>query len=191
MRELNDIELMALLADGNRDSLRELYRRFEMAVFNFLLRYTGSREISQELLQDSFVRLWNTAARFDQARGTVRAWLFTIALNLARNEMSKKEHSRRQVSAGDITDQRKIQDRLPGMNPEEVLQERRLFRDLKTALASLAPHLREVVVLKHYHDCKFSEMAQITATPESTLKARYHKAVAELRRSLETAEGGL
>jgi DNA-directed RNA polymerase specialized sigma24 family protein len=61
MQKKTDNQLMKLLAAKDKMALKELYRRYEMQVFNFLFRYTGNRGIAQELIQDTFTRLWFAA----------------------------------------------------------------------------------------------------------------------------------
>ena len=88
----SDEKLMQLVLERNADALKTLYNRYSMATFNFILRYTGNRELSEDLLQETFSRCWYAAHTFNPRKGELKNWLFTIARNATRNEMSKKMH---------------------------------------------------------------------------------------------------
>lgn len=186
MEKRTDKELMKLVADKNTLALKILYHRYEMPIFNFVLRCTGSREIAQELIQETFTRIWFAAHTFDQKRGNFKGWLYTIALNITRNEMSKKEYSYHFLNPEQTPEyHRQEGEGLESENPEALLEQSELRDSIAHALGKLQPHLREVIILKNYQHLKFREMAEVTNTPEGTLKARYHRAIALLKEHLE------
>jgi RNA polymerase sigma-70 factor (ECF subfamily) len=179
MEQHSDQALAAEVAGGDAGALRTLYNRYEVQTFNFLLRLTGNREMARDLVQETFTRVWTMARLFDPGRGAFKSWLFTIALNLTRNELSKKRYSARHVAPEAADGPTSEAD-----SPHAVLARSEVRRSVAEALARLSPHLREVVVMKIFHQLKFREIAGITRTPEGTLKARFHRAVAELREHL-------
>ena len=175
----SDEALAADMARGDAAALASLYDRYEAPAFRFLVRLTGDRETAKDLMQETFTRAWTMARMFDPERGRFKAWLFTIALNLTRNEMSKKRYKAIHVEA------EAADGAAPGPGgPEALLAEAEMRRRVAQALATLPPLMREVVALKIDQDLKFSEIAAMTKTPEGTLKARFHRAVEELRRRL-------
>jgi RNA polymerase sigma-70 factor (ECF subfamily) len=188
MQKKTDTQLMKLLTAKDKMALKELYRRYEMQVFNFLFRYIGHRGIAQELIQDTFTRLWFAAHTFDQKKGNFKGWLYTIALNLARSEMSKKEYTYQFLAPDEIHNYRQVEDDPQTKGPDAVLEQKEMQTFVANALRQLQPHLREVIVMKSYQHLKFKEIAQVTGTPESTLKARYHKAISELKKLLHAME---
>jgi RNA polymerase sigma-70 factor (ECF subfamily) len=188
MEKKTDLELMNLLVNKNTPALKELYRRYEVQIFNFIFRYTGQRETAQELIQDTFTRLWFAAPTFDYKKGNFKPWLYTIALNLARNEMSKKEHRFRFIDPEEIRDHRELGDDHQGQGPDAVLEQQETDAAVANALGKLQPHLKEVILLKNYHHLKFKEIAEVSRAPESTIKARYHKAISELKKQLNPEE---
>jgi Sigma-70 region 2 len=79
-----EAELMALVAAGDSGRpLRSLYHRYERRLYGFGFRLLGEQGLAEELVQETWVRLWQSASRFDPERGTVRAFLFTIARRVA------------------------------------------------------------------------------------------------------------
>jgi RNA polymerase sigma-70 factor, ECF subfamily len=185
MDQRSDEALAAEVAGGDSEALRTLHDRHKVHTFNLILRLTGDREMAQDLLQEAFTRVWTMARTFDPRRGAFKGWLFTIALNAARSELAKKRYAFRHVEP----EEAEGLDPEAG-SPETLLARAETRRQVEEALSRLAPYLREVVVLKVFHQLKFQEIARITGAPEGTLKARFHRAVAELRVQLLPAAGG-
>ena len=182
MEDKPDHALVAEVARGDAAALRALYLRYERPTFNLILRLAGNREMAQDMMQETFTRVWTMARTFRGDRGSFKGWLFTIALNVTRSELALKRYRVRHL-ADDAVDALASQ----ADGPDVLLARSEVGRRMAEALAQLAPHLREVVVMKVYHQLKFREIADITKTPEGTLKARFHRAVAELRKRLTPA----
>jgi RNA polymerase sigma-70 factor, ECF subfamily len=175
----SDEALAAEMARGDAAALRTLYDRYEGPIYRYLFRMTGEREAARDLIQETFTRAWTMARMFDPARGRFKGWLFTIALNLTRNERSKKRYGVVHVDADAAERATPAEDA-----PDARLLQAETRRRVAAALAALPTLLREVVAMKVDRGLKFSEIAEITRTPEGTLKARFHRAVQELRRQL-------
>jgi len=190
MEKRTDKELMKLIANKNTHALKALYRRYEIQIFNFILRNTGSREIAQELIQETFTRIWFAAHTFDQKRGNFKGWIYTIALNITRNEMSKKEYSYHFLDVDEIPESRHQDEDLKNESPDTILEQKERSHVIANALGKLKPYLREVIILKNYQQMKFREIAEATNIPEGTLKARYHRAIALLKKYLDPKECG-
>ncbi|MGE5499627.1 MAG: RNA polymerase sigma factor [Syntrophothermus sp.] len=188
MTKFSDEELMALVMDRNTRALKTLYDRYGKSVFNFILRYTNNREISEDLLQETFTKVWFGAHTFHISRGTFKAWLFTIGINLTRNEMSRKRYSVHHIEIENTSDEDEMEYTGIGEPAGSFLEESELKDTIARALEKLNPLQKEVVILKHYQRMKFSEIAAITQTPEGTVKARFHKALAQLKNILQKAE---
>jgi len=178
----SDEALAAEMARGDTAALQALYDRYEAPMFRFLLRLTGDRAAAQDLMQETFTRVWTMAPRFEAQRGRFRSWLFTIALNLTRNERSKHRYGVVHVGTEALGERAAA-----GPAPDARLLRAEASRQLGEALALLPALLREVVVMRVEQQLKFSEIAEITSTPEGTLKARFHRALEQLRRQLGRA----
>jgi RNA polymerase sigma-70 factor, ECF subfamily len=185
MEDRPDHALVADVARGDAAALRTLYLRYERPTFNLILRMAGDREMAEDMMQETFTRVWTMARTFRGDRGTFKGWLFTIALNLTRSELARKRRGGRHLAADAVEELAS-----PADGPDTLLQRSEVGRRVAAALANMAPHLREVVVMKVYHQLKFREIADITKTPEGTLKARFHRAVAELRERLAPPRSG-
>jgi RNA polymerase sigma-70 factor (ECF subfamily) len=187
MEKSTDEELMSMVLTKNTRAFKILYSRYEMRIYNFILRYTGTRELAQDLLQETFTRVWFAAHSFNHASGNFKAWLYTIALNITRNEMSRKRYAYHYLEVSEIP----YQDEPVNPHSEEPdaqIEHADLKDAVTQALGQLSPLLREIIILKHYQQLKFKEIAEMTQTPEGTLKARFHRAIAQLRELLDPTE---
>jgi RNA polymerase sigma-70 factor, ECF subfamily len=181
----SDEELMQYVADRNTEAFKTLYKRYELAIFNLILKYTGDKGLAQDLLQETFTRIWFAAHSFNQEKGRFKTWLFTIALNITKSEMSKKQYS---YYYTDITEKNITEtgyEESEEKMPDNKMVNMEMQMHVKSALSRLEPFQREVVILRHYQQLKFSEIAQITNTPEGTLKARFHRAILSLKEHLK------
>lgn len=180
---LSDEALIEKVAGGDADAFCALYRRYERPVFAVLLRLGGQRALAEEWLQEAFTRVWLAARTHDPARGRVKPWIYAIALNTARSELGRKRHRTPHVSldAGEI----ELKDHSAG---EPALAARldahRHASALASALVELPDYMREVVVLRCSRELTFAEIAQVTGSPEGTLKSRFHRAMLALREKL-------
>ena len=185
MQNCTDKELIEHINDRNSKALSILYERYNLGVFNFVLRYTNNREIAEEVLQETFVRIWYASHTYAPEKGSVKTWVFTIGLNITRNEMSLKRYSYQYVEYDDLLESENNGEITELSNPVDILENIELQDSIKHAISKLDPYLKEVVLLKHFHNLKFREIAEITETPEGTLKARFHKAINQLEKYLK------
>jgi RNA polymerase sigma-70 factor (ECF subfamily) len=170
---------------GDAEAFGELYRRYERPIFNFILRSTRQRALAEELLQETFMRVWYAGRTFDPVHGAFRPWLYKIALNAVRSELRKVRYAAEHVPIED-TEAQASGARSPD-DPVSRLDLSRQARAVARALHGLPSFLREVVILRCYQQLKFSEIAEITGAPEGTLRARFHRAIGALRESLDGA----
>jgi RNA polymerase sigma-70 factor (ECF subfamily) len=178
---LDDAALLYRVAAGDkRVALEELYRRYAHRVFEFGLRLLGDRGLAEELVQESFLRLWRTADRFDGSRGSVAAYLFMLARSLA-GDLCRRPSSRsfqpECAEGGEVPAARNATD--PMLT--------RLVVD--RALDSLSPAHREVLVLSYQGDLSQAAIAEILVIPLGTVKTRTYYALRALKLAL--AERGV
>ena len=156
MEKNTDKELMNLVLKKNSRAFKILYQRYEMAIFNFIFRYTSSREIAQDLLQETFTRVWFAAHLFDYEGGNFRGWLYTIALNTTRNEMSKKRYSYQYFDVSEVKGEQEPT-HPETERPDSKMENLDLKENIEQALQKLKPHFREIIVLRHFQQLKFKK----------------------------------
>lgn len=183
MAESTDDQLMTAIKRRDTVAFETLFRRHRQMIYSYVLRFCGNRELAQELLQETFTRIW-FGAHLYQGQGKTKNWLFTIARNVTRNEMTRKRYSYRheEIAADDLRHSQQ------NHSPEMDIQAVDLRDHLAKALKSLDPDLREVMILKHLQQLTFREIAEMTEIRESTLKSRYRKALTELKPILANLE---
>jgi RNA polymerase sigma-70 factor (ECF subfamily) len=166
----DDGELIHRWRAGDPAAFDDLVRRWQQPVARFLVRILGAAAPVSDLSQDVFLRVYLSRDRYRE-EGTFSAWIYRIALNIAR------DHSRRQA-------------RRPIPLREEVAivsetgnrsgQQWEIQEAVEMALAQLTPTLREVLVLRHYEDMNFEDMARLLCVPASTLKSRFAVALKKM-----------
>jgi len=144
-------------------------------VWNYLRRLTGDEERAADLFQKSFLKAWT---HFEtRTPGSEKAWLFTIAVNQARDEMRRRKRDPiRLVSPEDL----KGRAADPGLPPED----RELVREVLRGIESLPEHQRELFLLVRYHGFTFAEAAAVAGVGLSAAKMAVARAHEKLVRVL-------
>jgi len=157
-----DEELYRRLRGGDKPALAELYERHEAALYRYALCMSGSRSIAEETVQEVFCRLIAGAGRFDERRGTLEAWLYGVARNLARRMVGGGTEPVAEAASGDD---------LLG----ELLEDERTV-SLYRALDELPPRYREVVLLCDLEERSYEAAAKLLECPVGTVRSRLHRA---------------
>jgi RNA polymerase sigma-70 factor (ECF subfamily) len=168
----SDGEIIERWRQGDQGAFAVLVRRWEQPVARFLSHLAVAPDLVQDHCQEVFLRVYHALPGYQES-GKFSTWLYRIALNVARDAGRRKRHAPVPLANGDIPA------RTPP--PETVCQQQELARLVTRAVADLPEPLRLVLVLRHYEDLSFEEIARLTATPASTLKSRFAAALARLR----------
>jgi RNA polymerase sigma-70 factor (ECF subfamily) len=175
---------------GDGACFDQLVEHFGHRIFGFLYRLSGSRVDAEDMMQEVFVRLVRTIASYTHD-GRFESWLFRIAANLARDRIRRLQRTPRHVSAladegEDITDS--AAHTSPEATAEEGMIRREQVGELQEAIAMLPDAEREVIMLRHFSQMSFKEIADATGTPLGTALARAHRGLARLREIMQTLE---
>ena len=169
-----DHELMRRCREGDFGALTELVDRWDGRVGRVLARLVASPADVDDLRQDVFLRVFRARHRY-RARGAFSTWLYRIVLNVARDAARR----RRPESLGSH------EPRAHDEAAETLAERRELCGQVADALASLPETLREPLVLKHYSELTFAQVAEVSGVPVSTVKSRVGAALARLRGTLQ------
>ena len=161
MGKTDDPELIARCLDGDRKSFEMLLIRYEKPVFNAAFRMLHNKEDARDVTQTVFLKVYENLDRYDP-RFRVFSWIYRIAMNEAIDCLNKRD--RTETIEDESAD--------PGSGPEQETRNAQLRNDLQTALMSIKPEYRTVVVLKHFLDCSYFEISEILDLPEKTVKSR-------------------
>lgn len=169
------------IARGDRNALAELYARYQAPLFRYLVQITGDYGLAEEVLQDTLIAVWRSAASFE-GRSTVQTWLIGIARRQAHNNLRRR--------ALPLADESELEV-VPAVDPDpaDAALAKADREELAAAIKSLAPVHREVLALAFVNDLSYREMAGVLAIPEGTVKSRLSHAKRALRTLLEASEG--
>src|SRR4051794_27522399 len=158
------------------EEFERLYDEHAVALLAFLEYRTGNIELAKDIHADTFERVLKTRWRFDPRKGSQKTWLYTIALNVMRDQARRRAAETRameRVSAGGG----------PGADWDE--SERLNDRDaVRRGLATLSDDEREAIALYYGADLSVAEIARVTGTRATTIKGRLHRARARLTEAL-------
>ena len=170
----SDERLLALVAAGDRgDAVGRLYDRYARRVYGLGLHQLGSATLAEELVQETFVRVWQRAAQFDPGRGSAATFIFTIARRMAVDIWR-----RRSVRPADGAEAR---DQAMPNGVDRLL----VGLAVREALAALSEPHRQVLELAHGHALTQVEIAERLGIPLGTVKTRTYHALRALRRALQ------
>ncbi len=174
--ELEDLQLVRQIANGDRDALAALYRRHSHVLFGQILLVVNDRGVSEEILQDTMIAVWHGASGF-RGDSKVRSWAIAIARRQARDRLR-----RHRPAAMDDEVLAEHPDKAPG--PELLALNRAELADVATAVTMLRLRHREVLGLVFGAGLTFAEVADILEIPEGTVKSRLNAARTALSEKL-------
>ena len=192
----DDNTLLREIAGGSEDALAALYDRHAGAVYAAASRLTTDRQVAEEVVQETFLAVWNRADTFDPASGSLPAWLYTIARNRTVDRLRSIGRRPRLVSAISVRNSEEPEafalERLATIGvvvggaardggPEGALMASELRSTLRDALAAMPDTEKTVIVLAYRDDLSQSEIAERLGWPLGTVKTRTRRALFRLR----------
>ena len=175
MSEPDDTELVRGCLGGDEHAFEILLLRYQGPVFNAVLRMVRDRDEASDLTQTAFLKAYEQLARFD-SRHKFFSWIYRIAINEAFNHI--KRRGRLLPLDGEWASAER--------NPEDLLVGSDLGVHVQDALMSLSADYRAVLILRHFEDCSYDEIASIVGVPEKTVKSRLFSARRQLKERLES-----
>jgi RNA polymerase sigma-70 factor, ECF subfamily len=170
-----DAELIERWQNGDPAAFELLVRRWQQPMGRFLRRLTGEGDLTPDLCQEVFLRAYRAGPRYRQ-NGAFSTWLYRIAINVAR-DAARRKRPQTSLRGAEVTDS--------SPSAEAACERLELKELVVQALAELPEELRLVLVLRHYEQMSFEDIARLTGSPASTLKSRFAAALNRLRVRLE------
>ena len=184
---LSDEDLMARVAEDDERAFPELVRRFQGRVTNLVSRILNDRECADDLAQEVFVRVF--VHRRNYRRGSkFSTWLFTIAANLAKNEIRRRVRKRNWFSLDalqEMVNDSAIQLADPTEGRESRMEREQLRDTVGRAIAAVPEKYRLSLVLRDIEGLSYEEIAQVLGIPGGTVRSRINRARGMLKRKLQ------
>jgi RNA polymerase sigma-70 factor (ECF subfamily) len=189
--DVSDEVLMERVQGGDAAAFDLLVQRHGRALLNFIYRYVGDWDRAEDLLQDTYLRLLESAASFRPDR-RFTTWIYRVAANRCVDELRQLKHRQHVSLDGPVEDgERPLAETLPddGPTPEEIAVARDTQRLVRKAIRGLPDEQRAALVLKEYQGLSYQEIAAVLGCPLGTVKSRLHHAMRNLRAALQKEWG--
>jgi RNA polymerase sigma-70 factor (ECF subfamily) len=177
----SDRELIKWMANGDQSAFNQLYDRYSKPIYNYILRLINESNFSEDILQETFIAVWQNAGRF-RGEAKVKTWLFRIAHNkavswLRRYRKQIRDHEQIKAETG-------IQSSDPqseAQSVESISIHKWQIEQLTNALNQLSTTHRAVIELTFIHSFSYKEIGNILGCPVGTVKSRMSYAMQHLR----------
>lgn len=179
--ELSDDTLISAYRSGDNRALRTLINRYIRPLYAFAYRMTGRIEEAEDIVQDTFIKVWRTLSRY-RPGGAFRSWIFAIARNTVIDYLRKKRvpvisdfdtESGKNVLTETVID--------PETLPEVLLARDERDKLVDTVLDALSPEDREIMLLHYGEDMTFESISTLLKKPLNTVKSRHRRAIIKLQ----------
>jgi RNA polymerase sigma-70 factor (ECF subfamily) len=174
----DDAALMAAFLQQHPDATRRLYNRVASRIYGLGFSLLHNATDAEDLVQDTFLKIWRTGSAFDAGRGSLDGWILLNARSIAIDRLR-----RRSIEARAMSLQPKPTEASDEAGPEERAEVRDLFRRATEAMDELPPVQRSALELVHLADRSTKEVAELQGIPRGTAKSRVHAAVVSLRKA--------
>jgi RNA polymerase sigma-70 factor (ECF subfamily) len=180
LASLHDADLLALITRRNEAALGAVYDRYGALVYTIALRITGDRQTAEEVVQDVFQSVWQTAAGFQPGLGSCSSWLVGItrhrAIDATRSKRERARTREQTIEHDNFVD--------VNANPDLAVVQMDLRDAVKDALSTLPTSQRQAVELAYYGGLTRVEIAERLGEPIGTVKTRLRLGLLKLRNLL-------
>ncbi|MCH2135008.1 MAG: RNA polymerase sigma factor [Phycisphaerales bacterium] len=188
----SDEALLEAHLAGDDEAFRTLVDRYSVELVPFLTRLTGSRAAAEDVFQETFLQVHQSAHTFDLSR-RFRPWMYTIAVNKGRDwhrRQSRRRALSLSASIGD-DDRDAFVDLLAAdtQTPDSPLSALEEANAVKRVVDAMPEHQREIILLSYFQKMSYNQIAESLRIPLGTVKSRLHAAIAAFARAWEVECG--
>jgi RNA polymerase sigma-70 factor (ECF subfamily) len=176
----SDVELVRAFARRDGAASADLYRRFAPRIYGLGIVMLGSPSQAEDLVQDTFVKVWRKSDSYEAARGSLDTWILLIARSLAIDLLRRRVLETRILSS-----QERHGEASEDPGPERHAETMDLVDRAKRAMGGLTPQQRAALELAYFGGKTSSEVAELEGIPIGTAKTRIRTALIRLREALE------
>jgi RNA polymerase sigma-70 factor (ECF subfamily) len=187
LRTLADEDLMQLVQRGQAPAFDVIYERHSQAAFSLAYRIAGSRGVAEDVVQEAFLSIWRSGARYERMRGSVRTWVLGIVHHRAIDALRRSfVHERRRASDEGLDETLETGERtdVEAARHEEAAT-------VRAALGRLPADQSQVIELAYFGGFTHTEIAEMLQTPIGTVKGRMRLGLEKMRHALGAGQVSL
>lgn len=190
-RDESDEQLMLSAGQGDRDAFGELVRRYSSRMVNVAYQVVGDRELAEDIAQETFLRAYKSAARYRQI-SKFSTWLYTIALNLCRNELRRRKFKTYSLEGmAERDEDSKVRTDIPDekTQPDLDMERKEAGSLVRQAVEQLPEKFKTPLVLRDIQELSYEEISGILNLPEGTVKSRINRGRQRIKEILKPYYG--
>ncbi|MCK5908285.1 MAG: sigma-70 family RNA polymerase sigma factor [Flavobacteriales bacterium] len=181
---LNDSELVRLYINGDEPALSVLIKRHKTKIYNFIYSKIGDEVLTEDVFQDTFIKVINTLKRKKyNEEGKFLSWVMRIAHNLVIDHFRKENRMPKYNNNGDLDIFLLLKD--DELNIEKKIIKSQIENDVKLLIEELPEDQKQVLIMRHYKDLSFKEIAENTGVSINTALGRMRYALINLKKMIE------
>ena len=173
MIQYTDEEIMQEIKNGDLEKLSILFQKYKVLLYNFFVKQTYNKEISNDFVQNVFYRIIRYRMSFDEKQ-KFKTWMFKISRNIIADHYSKIKLKTSETDLSEILNYKKISN-------EDYIEKDERTEQLYRALDKLPPEKKEILVMCKFNGIKYKDAAEIMEITESAVKVKVHRAISELK----------
>ena len=174
---LADEELMPLIGGKDADAFEVFYDRHSAIAYSLAYRIVGERPAAEDVVQEAFVSIWRSGARYDVGRGSVRSWTLGIVRNRAIDSLRGKATRAQRLALDDSI----LERRPSGDSTDDEALRRETAAEVRGALDALPGEQSKVIELAYFGGFSQSEIATMLSVPLGTVKGRMRLGLEKIR----------
>jgi len=171
-------ELVYQLGLRNQQAFSYLYDNYAPALNAVIYRMVEDQALSEDILQEAFVKIWNNFNSYDKIKGRLFTWMVNITRNLAIDTMRSKGYKKQNKISGDENSVNNLQDGNTGIEKFDSI-------GVAKQLINLKPDQRQIIDLAYFQGYTQDEISKQLAIPLGTVKTKMRMAILELRKNLQ------
>src|SRR5215210_6078881 len=184
LRSLADEDLMQLVQRGDPRAFEVVYERHSGAAFSLAYRMVGRGNVAEDVVQEAFLSIWRSGARYERARGSVRTWVLGIVHHRAIDQLRRSSvHAKRRASDEGLEERIEARERT-----DVEVGRREEAETVRSAMETLPPEQSRVIELAYFGGFTHTEIAEILEMPVGTVKGRMRLGLEKLRDRLRLLE---
>jgi RNA polymerase sigma factor (sigma-70 family) len=174
-KKYTEEELVALLQNQDKQAFSYLYDNYAPALNNIVFRMVEDISLTEDILQETFIKIWNNFSSYDPSRGRLFTWMLNLTRNLTIDTLRSKGYKKQSKISGDENSVSNLQDNGININKFDSI-------GLRKQLANLKPEQSIIIDMAYFNGYTQDEIAKELSIPLGTVKTRMRTAIIELRK---------